>query len=192
LAVGKTELKMVATDSYRLSEKRLKIKDSDTTLEEIIVPLTTMLEVSRIFTKSEQPIEVIISKNQILFSQDSIHLTSRLIEGRFPEYTQILAIKRVSLFARENSYNIRLQVQQGAVLISSNATEIGEDKTEVAAQVKGEDGAIALNAQYLIDFLNNVADDTILFDIDTKLTPAVLRPKKKDDYLYLVMPLKLD
>lgn len=208
--VGPTELKMVATDSYRLGERKLKIKDGSTSIEEIIVPFATMVEVSRIFTKSEKDVQVVISKNQVLFSQDNIKLTSRLIEGRFPEYGQIipkqhtsqatldvqdftLAIKRVSLFAKENSYNIRLEIDpEGKVLLSSNVTEIGEGKTEVAAQVKGDKSAIALNAQYLIDFLNNVGDESVVFDIDTKLTPAVLRPKKKEDYLYLVMPLKLD
>lgn len=208
--LGKNEITMAATDSYRLAERKLKVQNAESSVEEFIIPFSTMVEVGRIFTKGDKEVEVIISKNQILFHQDNIRLISRLIEGRFPEYSQIvpkqhtsratldvqdflLAIKRVSLFARENSYNIRLEIQQsGKVLISSNVTEIGEGKTEVAGEVKGENGAIALNAQYLIDFLNNVGDDSIVFDVDSKLTPAVFRPKKKEDYLYLVMPLKLD
>ncbi len=203
-------LTLVATDSYRLAERKVKVSKSESAIEEIIIPSSTMSEVARIFEKSGDPIEVIISKNQVLFSQKNVQLTSRLVEGKFPDYTAIipkqktssaildmneflLAIKRVSLFARENSYNIRLEVlKEGKLLISSSATEMGEGKTEVTARVQGEDAAIALNAQFLIDFLGNLSESTVLFDIDTKLTPAVLRPEGKQEYLYLVMPLKLD
>ena len=208
--VGTTDVTFVTTDSYRLAEKKVKIKKADTSLEEFIVPYQTMLEVGRIFTKKEEDVEVIISKNQILFAQDNIKLISRLVEGRFPEYNQIipkqhnsraimevdeflLAIKRISLFARENSYNIKLEIKKsGTVVISSNATEIGEGKTEVACEVEGQDATIALNAQYLMDFLNTVGEAKVQFDIDTKLTPAVFRRQSKGDYLYLVMPLKMD
>lgn len=208
--IGKTELTLVATDSYRLSERKVKIKKVDTTIEEFIVPFQTMAEVARIFTKKDEDVEVVISKNQVLFSQDNIRLTSRLVEGRFPEYTQIvpkqhtsraemnveeflLGIKRVNLFAKENSYNIRLDISKsGKVVISSNATEIGEGRTEVECSVEGGDATIALNAQYLIEFLNNIGNEKVIFDVETRLNPAVFRPKEKGDYLYLVMPLKLD
>lgn len=203
-------LTMVATDSYRLSERKLKLKKADTALEELIVPVQTMIEVSRIFEKNEDVIEIVLSKNQVLFTQGAVKLTSRLVEGKFPDYTTIipkqktsratmdlaefaLGIKRVSLFAKENSYNIRLEaLKEGKLLISSNATEVGEGKTEVEATIQGEDAVIALNAQFLLDFLNNVSESKVFFDVDTKLTPAVLRPQGKEDYLYLVMPLKLD
>lgn len=210
----KDSITIVSTDSYRLAEKKISVKKIDTTLQDLIVPFGTMSEILRIFDakNKDKDIEVIVSKNQILFVQDTIKVTSRLIEGKFPEYGQIIpkkqnssitlavadflvSLKQISLFAKENNYSIKLEIQKNSqkVVISSNATEIGSGVLEVlGTDFAGEDAAIALNAQYLIDFLNTVHEDNIVFHIDTKLTPAIFMPKKSTGYVYLIMPLKLD
>lgn len=203
-------LKMVATDSFRLAEKKTKLlKKTEKTIE-CIVPVRTLLELGRILaTKFEkEPVDIHISKNQVLFSLDGIELISRLIEGKFPDYEKIiprttrtkieadttnlaLATKRVSLFARENNNNIKLTAtNDGRLQISTDETSIGEEKAEVDIKMNGENNKVALNSQYLLDVLSHLKE-SVSIEMDEKLTPVVVRPTKKEDYLYIIMPLKV-
>jgi DNA polymerase-3 subunit beta len=210
IQVNGNQLTFVGTNSYRLSEKSVYAKKVDSTVEECNIPYQTMAEVSRIFTSSDEDIEITLSKNQVQFSQNGIRLISRLIEGKFPDYHQIvpksnvsravlsasdllMAIKRMSLFARENNNTIKFEFLtdgQGKVVLTSPATELGSGRTELICTIEGDETSISLNSSYLIDFLSVVSGEYIYFDVDTTVGPAVLRPKEKNDYMYLVMPLK--
>lgn len=210
LCVEKDTLKMVATDSYRLAEKKIKLEKKTEKSIECIIPARTLLELGRILSvKYEQePVEVQTSKNQILFMVDGIELTSRLIEGKFPDYEKIIpraartklevpsdklsiATKRVSLFARENNNNIKLTAtNDGRLLISTDETRVGEEKAEVEIKITGENNKIAVNSQYLLDALNHI-DEKATIELDEKLTPVVIRPFKHEDLLYIIMPLKV-
>ena len=206
----KDTLKMVATDSFRLAEKKTKLLQKTEKNIECIVPVRTLLELSRILnTKYEkEPVEILVAKNQILFVVDGIELISRLIEGKFPDYEKIIpratrtkfeapinhltiATKRVSLFARENNNNVKLTVtNDGKLQIATDETSVGEEKAEVDIKIDGENNKIALNSQYLLDVLGHLKDK-VKIEMDEKLTPVVVRPSKKDDYLYIIMPLKI-
>lgn len=211
--VDKDTLKMVATDSYRLSEKKIKLGEKTEKPFECIIPARTLLELGRILTSilqinKDATIEVQASKNQIMFSADSFELTSRLIEGKFPDYEKIIpkatrtklevdvgklsnATKRVSLFARENNNSIRLSAtNDGKLHIATDETRVGEEKAELDIKLTGENNKIALNSQYLLDVLNRLKD-RVTIEMDEKLTPVVVRPIKGEDYLYIIMPLKV-
>lgn len=210
LYAEKDTLKMVATDSFRLAEKKTKLPKKIEKTVECIVPVRTLLELGRILaTKYEKElVDIHISKNQILFSLDGIELTSRLIEGKFPDYEKIipratrtkietdathltLATKRVSLFARENNNNIKLTAtNDGRLQIATDETSVGEEKAEVDIKMSGENNKVALNSQYLLDVLSHLKEN-ISIEMDEKLTPVVVRPTKKEDYLYIIMPLKV-
>lgn len=203
-------LKMVATDSFRLAEKRTKLKKKVEKGVECIVPVRTLLEVGRIldFKGDEDLVEINISKNQILFAIGGVELISRLIEGKFPDYEKIIpkatrtkfevpvnnltvATKRVNLFARENNNSIKLAAtNDGKLLISTDETSVGEEKAEVDISIKGENNKIALNSQYLLDVLGHLREN-ITIEMDEKLTPVVVKPAKTDGYLYIIMPLKI-
>mgnify|MGYP001577297192 CR=1 FL=1 len=206
----KDTLKMVATDSFRLAEKKTTLlKKTDKTID-CIVPAKTMLELSRILGSKyeKETVEIQISKTQILFLIEGVELTSRLIEGRFPDYEKIIpkatrtkleapishlamATRRVSLFARENSNSIRLTAtNDGKLQIATDETSIGEERAEVDIKMQGENNKVTLNSQYLLDVLGHLKDD-VSIEIDEKLTPVVVRPTKKGDYLYIIMPLKV-
>ena len=204
------EVKLVATDSYRLAEK--KLSSTEKVKEEVscIIPARTVSELSKIITRSEEEkVKINISNNQILFSVNGVELISRLIEGRFPDYQKIiptgapttstvsvedlsLVLKRVSLFARENNNNINISVtNDGKMSVSSEETKVGEEKAEVPIDIEGENKKIALNAQYLIDVLAHTSNDKVLFQIIDKVSPAIIRPAGKEDYVYIIMPLKV-
>lgn len=203
-------LKVAATDSYRLAEKTLKVPSMPKEDVSCIVPAKTMMELGKILAKSDdKEVKVNISKNQILFVVDGIELISRLIEGKFPDYNKIipksrktnvevsvedfsLVLKRVSLFARENNNSVKLSAtNDGKMTISSEETKVGEEKAEILAKVEGENNKISLNSQYLLDVLTYISEDKIIFSMNDKASPASIRPIDGEDYVYIIMPLKV-
>lgn len=210
MAADKDVLKFVATDSFRLAEKKaVLLKKADKAID-FIVPVRTLLELGRILgsRSEEEVVEIQVSKNQILFSIGGVELISRLIEGKFPDYEKIIpkatrtkvevtvdnltqATKRVSLFAKENNNSIKLAAtNDGKLQIATDETSVGEEKAEVEIKMTGENNKIALNSQYLLDVLSRLKESVSL-EMDEKLTPVVVKPTKKSDYLYIIMPLKV-
>ncbi len=208
--VDKDVVKVVATDSYRLAEKHVVLKEKTTISLQCVIPARTISELGKILAKAQdKEVEISISKNQVLFVVGNMELMSRLIEGKFPDYDKIipkstktkievgteelsLVVKRVSLFARENNNSIKVTAtNDGKLLLSTEETRVGEEKAEVNVKVEGENNKIALNVQYLLDVLNFIQADKIVLEMDDKLSPAVIRPAGKKDYVYIIMPLKV-
>lgn len=204
------EAKLVATDSYRLAEKKIKLGKEVEGEVYCIIPARTVSELSKIISRTEdEEVKINVSKNQIAFSVNGIELVSRLIEGKFPDYQKIiptgikttatvsvedfsLVLKRVSLFARENNNNVSISItNDGKMSVSSEETRVGEERAEVPVNVDGENNKISLNAQYLIDVLTYVDDNKVLFQVIDKVSPAVICPSGKNDYVYIIMPLKV-
>ena len=200
------ELKMVSTDSYRLSEKTLAVQKSsgDTTC---IIPARTMMELGSILDNfKKEDINVIISNNQVLFSVGPVQFVSRLIEGQFPNYEQIipketgtivdfsvedlsLVLKRINLFAKENNNKVILKAQKNEVFITTDVTQYGAGEIVIKTPVKGE-GEIALNSQYILDALTSIGEREVTFKIGEKIKPVIITPKK-EGYLHIIMPLKI-
>lgn len=208
--VDKDILKVVATDSYRLAERALHLKEKSLLTSQCIVPARTVMELGKILNKAqEKETEISVTKNQILFVVGDVQLMSRLIEGKFPPYEKIIpketktkleilaeelanVTRRVSLFARENNNSIKLSAtNDGKLNISTDETKVGEEKAEINVKINGENNKIALNAQYLLDVLNYIQSENVILEIEDKLSPAVVRPLKKSDYTYIIMPLKI-
>lgn len=204
------EVKFVSTDSYRLAEKRVRsVKGSGGDVY-CIVPARTMMELAKIVSRAENSeVKINISKNQILFTVGGVELISRLIEGKFPDYEKIvpkdrktsllvstedlsLVLKRVSLFAKENNNSVKLgATNDGKLVISSEETRVGEEKSELAIKIEGDNNKISLNAQYLLDVLTYIKDDKVEVVINDKSSPALIRPTKEEGYVYVIMPLKV-
>lgn len=218
-SVKEKELTLASTDSFRLSQKKMLVHTSDD-LEamKMIVPSKTLGEVMRVFTKDDlknQQLIVHVARNQVLFECGGTKLTSRLIEGEFPDYKQIiptekrttlvvasseflLGLKRVSLFAKENNFNVKFDIkpEEKILALYSDASEIGEEQTSIPLlEVEGEGMKIALNSQYVIEFLNHVGTDTLELACVQPLSAAVFAPcgekaQVDSSYLHLIMPLR--
>ena len=153
--------------------------------------------------------ELDISANQILFLYKNVELASRLIEGAYPDYEQIIpkqhstnialktgelatAVKRVNLFTKD-SHSVKLEVTADKKLrILSDTTQIGEEQAEVTATIAGAENLVALNANYLLEALAAIESKDLMLELGEKMVPTILRPAKKTkDYLHLIMPLKL-
>ncbi|HRY90715.1 MAG TPA: DNA polymerase III subunit beta [Candidatus Gracilibacteria bacterium] len=206
----KDQVKVVATDSYRLAEKSLILKEKTTVTMQCIVPARTVSELGKILSiATDENAEINVTKNQVMFVVGDVLLMSRLIEGKFPPYDKIIpketktklevdvdelvnVVRRVSLFARENNNSIKVSAtNDGKLSISTEETKVGEEVAEINVKIEGENNKIALNAQYLLDVLNYIATDKIMLEIDDKLSPAVVKPLKEKDYIYIIMPLKI-
>lgn len=206
----KVGLKLVSTDSYRLAEKTLKLKKKPNEDVSCIIPFRTLSELGKILTHFHgKAVSINISKNQVLFSVGCVELVSRLIEGAFPDYEKIipkssitkilvdantlsLTLRRISLFARENNNNIRLAAtNDGKINISTDETRVGEEKTTIDADVKGDNNKVSLNAQYLLDVVTHYEGEKVLIELGEKLAPVAVRPEKRNDYTYIIMPLKV-
>lgn len=205
----KEELKMVATDSYRLSEKILPISNITGSIN-CIVPAKTILELGSILDgmKGDEEVTIVISKNQILFSMGPVELISRLIEGQFPNYEQIipknsktqiefevsalsLVLKRINIFARENNNKIILKVVDGKVVVTTESTQYGEGEITLDTKIDGENNEIALNSQFLLDALGSIRKDKVIFEVGDKVAPVVLKPKEGKGFTHIIMPLKI-
>lgn len=203
-------LKMVATDSYRLSEKSIKLKNQLNNEIYCIVPSKTMVELERILSmeKEIEEVKVIISQNQILFQIGNIEITSRLIDGKFPEYEQIipkkpktivslkkndfvLAVKRVGIFAKENNNNMKLSFENDKLIITTEATEIGTEEAEITIKSTGENTQSSLNGQYLLDICSVIQEEEMEIKITEKLLPIIIHGKDQKDFVHIIMPLKL-
>ena len=213
----KDALILAATDSYRLAEKNIKINSNGTGENKIIVPAKTLQELIRILsavkaqeidgTKNE--IEFYVSENQILFSVGNIELVSRLIEGQYPDYKQIIpeapktkvmvnksellrAIKAAAIFSKTgiNDVNLDFPVGKKEIIITSTSSQVGENITRVEAEIKGNDNGIVINYRYLLDGINNIDSENIRIEIIDSSTPCLLKNEKTDDYLYVIMPIK--
>jgi DNA polymerase-3 subunit beta len=202
---------LVATDSYRLAEKRLELDGDAPKAFSVIVPARTMQELVRLLGESENQVEMYLDENQVMFRIGDIELVSRLIEGQFPNYRQIVPqhaetsfdietaefariTKVASLFARESAGSVKLEIKAGGeVSIMSSDSEVGGNTSSAECEVNGEDGEISLNARYLTDALSVMKSPRVTFAISGKLSACVLSPAGTDvpeDYIHIVMPLR--
>ena len=202
------DLIVAATDSYRLAEKKIKVEGSID--QKIIIPLKTLQELSRILANStEKKIEIYLNENQIAFSADNILLTSRLIDGNYPDYEQIIpteektktkvrvnelvkAIKGAALFCKAGINDIKMTIipSKNEVVILSTNSGLGENITNISADIEGEEVEIVFNYRYLLDGLNNLQSEQVIIKTSNQGAPGVFVPDNKEGYLYIVMPIR--
>ena len=158
--------------------------------------------------RDETTVEVVTTENQIKFTVEGVEIISRLIEGQFPNYEQVIpkesdkkvevscselsaATKRVAILTSEKSNSIRYQIKSGKISISSKTPDMGEAKEEIDASYKGEEISIAYNAKYVLDVLKNVGTEQIVIELTQPLSPGILKPKGDSDYLCVIMPMRV-
>lgn len=199
-------LYLAATDGYRLSERRLVETKSDVAA---IIPTTTLQEVLRTISDDVSEIEMLFDETQVRFRVGEAEITSRLIDGNFPPYRELIPTtseteltlatsefmritKIAGLFARDSGGSVTLTAdkEKGTLSIHSIASELGENTSETQAEVTG-DGQVTLNSRYLTEALSAIDGDTVTFRFSGKLAPCVLTAKADDvNYQHIIMPLK--
>lgn len=199
------KLYMAATDSYRLTEKRLGTNKQDI---QLLIPASAMQELLRIIGDDDEEIQVTHDDQQVLFKTGDIELVTRLVDGKYPDYRKLIpekfatqaTLKRAdlasvtkvsSLFARESAGSVTITIDEGdqELSIHSVASQLGENTAKASAKIKGN-GSITLNSRYLLDALGALSGDDVEFGFNGKLEPTLIRDPKTPDYRHVIMPLK--
>ncbi len=209
---GDQEYRMVTTDGYRLSLKDVKEVEISQEGKAFLVPARSLTEIIRL-TNREEEIKVGLTKdeNQVVFMLPNLQLTSRLIEGEFPNYQEIIpdqketsvsvnkdeflsAVRAASVFARESANVVKFSIKDNKLVISANAPSVGENKNEIGAQLEGEKLEIAFNYRFLIDFLQAVPveEEVIEMEFNESLSPGVFKAPTDKDWLHIIMPVRVD
>lgn len=204
------ELVLAATDSYRLAEKRIKLHHPTKNPCSVIVPKRTLMELSRLLAEEAGDISVFVGDNQIQFSYAQTRLVSRVIEGNYPQYINIVpkeyqtrvtanlpdcvaALKMSQLFAREAGNLISMTMVPGkGVTVEAAASQRGEASNSFTAITEGEEVKMAFNVKYLLDALLVLKAENVFLELSGTDKPIMIRPANSPEYFSLVMPLKMD
>jgi DNA polymerase-3 subunit beta len=198
------KLVMAATDSYRLSVKETLISDEVQELEAII-PARALGELGRI-AQGGSELELAVHENQVIFGADGVWLTTRRIDGQFPNYRQLLpeafeheltlpraelldVVRRTAVMAQRNS-PLRLRFGDGELTISAQTQEVGEASESLPVAYSGEPLEIGFNAEFLRDGVESVTADELQLKLISPLRPGLIQAEG-DDFWYLIMPIRL-
>ncbi len=211
------QLTLAATDSYRLGEKTIVLGEHAEGERRAIVPARTLAELRRILSvlrdNAEAPenIDVELTESQIVFRYGTVELSSRTIEGVYPDYRQIIpkastteiivgkndfaqAVKRTSLFSKAGLFDVRLEVNPADNSLTLSATDVGrgENVVSIEGNVSGTANAVVLNFRYLLDGVHALPTENIVIKLIDAMNPCVLLPSgtPEEKYLYIVMPIR--
>ncbi len=213
LDITEGQMTVVATDGYRLGKVQLTVKSANLKPEEekLIVPAKAINELLRLSGDSENEemgIWVTKEANQVIFKLGQIEFVSRLIEGNFPDYRKIIptetstkitvdrhelmrAVKLAAVFARESANVVKFKLLGEMMMVGANSPQLGEDESEVPIKREGDEFEVAFNYKYLIDWLNSVDEDEVIYASSGSLAPGVFKSTKEDRVLHIVMPVRV-
>jgi len=203
------ELRMVATDSYRLSVKQTALEAPLIGALDANVPARALQELARIAQQAQSAeLAASLGQNQIVFELDGAVLSSRLIEGQFPNYRQLIpesvehelrlsttefadVVRRISLLAQKNT-PLRLAFREGELTVSAQTPDVGEASETIPVPYHGETFEIGFNPDFLRDGLESMSTDEVLLKLISPLRPGLLESPDSGDFVYLVMPIRLN
>jgi len=196
----------VATDSFRLAEKKV-VLDSPVEFEQILIPFKNIPEIMRIFDDVDDDIKIYLIKNQIAFEYDNIYLTSRVIDGNFPDYQQLIpkeftteitllkddfmnSLKVSNLFSDKfNKITLSIKTEKKVFEIVSKNKDVGENITKVDCVLSGDDVEISFNQKYIMDCFQSINSDSLVLRFNGLNKPLVIKSTPDTGFTYLVMPM---
>jgi DNA polymerase-3 subunit beta len=216
--VSDEKITFAAADAFRLAVRVAPLPGDDHPRGDILIPARTLIELARILP-AEGPVEMIVTPNrsQVLFHTPQLDLVSRLIEGAFPNFRQIIpkehstravvetkpfaeAAKRAELFARDSSNITRVKInpggndglEPGAITVEATAEDLGDNTSVLNAAVDGPEMQIIFNVKYLSDVLAVIGSQEVALEANAPTKPGVIRPIGEHDYTYVIMPMHIN
>lgn len=201
------KITVTATDRYRLAEIIALVNSQ--TQQSVIVPQRSVLELSRLLAVATEPVQLHISQTQMAISVNDTYLVTRLIDGQYPEYTQIIptepgtvinlqhkdllaALKTSGIFSRgAGSIVIDYNVEKQIIQTKSSSQGVGESVIDIPCKITGNSGSVIMNYRYILDLLVNTNNESINMHVIDDANPVVFRPEGDESYLYLIMPIRL-
>ncbi|MCW3024865.1 MAG: polymerase beta subunit [Solirubrobacterales bacterium] len=203
------ELRMVATDSYRLSVKQTALESPLQESLEVNVPARALQELARIAQQApSESLAASVGQNQVIFEFGDIVLSSRLIDGQFPNYRQLLpesvehelrlssaeltdVVRRISLLAQKNT-PLRLSFSEGTLTVSAQTPDVGEASEAIPVPFHGDPFEIGFNPEFLRDGLESIESEELLLKLISPLRPGLIESPDTGDFVYLIMPIRLN
>lgn len=202
-------IRMVGTDGHRLSMID-RVIDAKHREESMIIPKKAMMELRRLLEEDSSKAELRLgfSKNHALFKRDGLIMVSKLIDGNYPNYIQVVpakstkqvavskdqfahAVKRVSILSKEKTNAVKMQLDKNALVLSTNNPEVGEASEELAVDYKGESITIGFNSRYLMDALGAMDRESISLELNDSLSPCLITEEGDELYKCVVMPMRV-
>jgi DNA polymerase-3 subunit beta len=199
---------VVGTDGHRLalSEKAITSKSKEE--KKMIVSRKSVAELRRFLSDEAKPVKVVIGKNHVLFKIDDIQFLTRLIEGTYPNYEQVIptanekiltvdrnlltkSLRRVSIMSRERSNAVKVDIDSNNMVISASNPDLGEASDEIGVSYSGDAMTMAFNARYVLDALNVMTSQKVILKLNEPLSPAMITEDGGEDYKCVVMPMRL-
>ncbi len=207
--INKNMLILAATDSYRLAEKNITGIKNESGDIQVIVPVKAVVEMERILSsENSDEVKLIFEESQIQIETNDTVLVSRVIEGKFPDYSQIIpdsfsttaefdknklinSIKIASIFSRDGTKGINLKFEgNGKLKINSLDSRVGEQESVIEGNINGDSFDLVLNFKYLLEGVQSIQGGKVGFYISSSTSPVIIKDPSDNDFLYLVMPIK--
>lgn len=202
------KLNVVGTDGHRLAAAFRIIDGSIQEEKKNIIPRKAAVELRKLLDKSEENIKVTFCKNHVMFSIGTIQFLTRLIEGTYPNYEQVIpegnekkvvfqkdafvkTLRRVSIMSKERSNAVRLDLSADRVVITSSNPDMGEAQDEFAVTYSGEELSMGFNARYLIDILAAMSSENVILEMQAPLSPVLVKDEKDEGYRCVIMPMRI-
>ncbi|MCH8861908.1 MAG: DNA polymerase III subunit beta [Proteobacteria bacterium] len=205
---NKPRLRAVATDGHRLAQAEIPVPEGATGMPGVIIPRKTVGEIRKLIDEFDGDIEIALSDTKIRFSFDGAVLTSKLIDGTFPDYTRVIpvgndkmlsvdcrslaeAVDRVSTISSDRTRSVKLSLDKDRIILSVNSPEHGTATEEVAASYSSEAMDVGFNARYLLDILGQIDGDEVQAELADPASPTVVRDAADEGALYVLMPMRV-
>lgn len=212
-AGGTPMIRLVGTDGHRLAmaEQKLEAENkesADAQEEKVIVPKKAAAEIRRLLEEDDDEPMIGFTKNMLIFRKSGLVLTSRLMEGNYPNYQQVIpkggnkqitvnrddlegALRRVSVLSQNKTYAVKLTFSKKAITLFSSHPDMGEANEEIPADFNGEEFSAGFNARYLLDVLSVLESETVVLNMEASLSPCLIREKDNALFQAVVMPVKV-
>lgn len=207
LMVEGKELRCVATDGHRLAFNSMEI-EAELPRQEMILPRKTVLELNRLLTDNDEPLEITVGANQIRFAFGSVVLVSKLIDGKFPDYERVIpaqlvnhmvadrqtlhsAMARVAILTNDKFRGVRIMLEPNTLKIMAANAEQEEAQEEIEVKYEGASLDVGFNVTYLLDVFNNLGGDEVQWSFNDANSSALITVPGNDRFKYVVMPMRI-
>lgn len=201
-------LSAVGTDGHRLATMTKNIEGKIAEEKKMIIPKKAAAELRKVLDKADNNIRMTLSKNHVLFTVGDIQFLTRLIEGTYPNYEQVIpaahdkrmmvnraafsrALRRVSVMAKDKTNAIKMEVGDNKLVVASSNPEMGDATDEMVIAYSGENIVLGLNARYLIDIIEVMSSENVMLDMQGALQPVLIRDEQDADYRCVIMPMRI-
>ncbi|MDQ7826751.1 MAG: DNA polymerase III subunit beta [Candidatus Eremiobacteraeota bacterium] len=200
----------IATDGRRLAMMKEDIERDSPKELKFVIPGHTLSEISKFLKDTDDKVRIGVKSGQVFFDTGSVFILSRILEGKFPQFEQVIpersskkitisrqkflsAMRRTLIMAQEknNPFLVKTFIKSDRLILKANTPDVGSAYEEVPCSLEGDEVEIAFNGQYFLDVLATLQDETVIFEVSNNESPGVIKPKGKDKYLYVVMPVRI-